>query len=106
MSDTINAGIVILKDGKTPCIAYDAPLPYPVLAVEFDRNDYNITLVYDKPRRRGASKFATPRASLTFDFPLDVRFANLIMKDQKVALACVKDGELTDLKVFLVDILS
>ena len=102
----INAGIVILQDGKTPCIAYDQPLPHPVKAIEFSKKDYNITLVYDVLRKRGTSKFASERPELTFDFPLDPRFADLIIKDRKVALACVKKGELTDLKVFLVTILT
>ena len=59
----MNAGIVILKDG-TPCIVYDDKLPFPVKHVEFCRDDYILSLVYDAP---GTSKlFARAIVSSTF----------------------------------------
>lgn len=96
----MNAGIVILPDGVTPCLAYDEPLPYAVKAIEFTRENYLLTLVYDVPRRRGSSKFNSPKQGKTFEFPLDRRFADIIMRDGVMALARMKDGQLVDLQTF------
>lgn len=95
----------MLPDGVTPCLAYDEPLPYPVKAVEFNREDYLVTLVYDVPRRRGASKFNTPKQGKTFEFPLDRRFAAVLMRDGVLALARMENDQLVELQRFYVDIL-
>lgn len=95
----------MLPDGVTPCIAYDDPLPYPVKAVEFNREDYLVTLVYDVPLRRGASKFSAPKQGKTFEFPLDRRFAEVILRDGVLAVARMEGDQLVELQRFFVDIL-
>lgn len=102
----MNAGIVILPDGITPCIAYDEALPYPVKAVEFNRADFLVTLVYDVKPGRGRSKFNAKREGKTFEFPLDRSFAELILKHNTVAVASVIKGQLTDIQRFSVNIVS
>lgn len=101
----MNAGIVILQDGTTPCIAYDEPLPHPVKAVEFRREGFTITLVYDVKRKKGVSKFSAAKEGKTFEFPLERRFAELLMENKKIALACIKDGKLVDIQPFSVTVL-
>lgn len=91
----MNAGIVILKDG-TPCIAYDDKLPFPIKYVEFCRQDYTLTLVYNAP---GASKMFAQKG-LKFDHPLDPPFAKLLEDRGNVAVARVDKSQLTEIKVY------
>ena len=93
----MNAGIVVLKDG-TPCICYDDKLPFPIRYVEFSREDYIITLVFDAP---GTSKMFGQKG-FTFPHPLDPPFASLLEERKNVAVARVTDGQLTEIKVYAV----
>lgn len=101
----MNAGIVILQDGKTPCIAHDEPLPHPLKHIQFHKGDHTVTLVYDVRPPKGASKFSTPHPARTFDFPLERRFADLLMQRGNVAVACIKGEQLLDIKIFPVIVL-
>ncbi len=93
----MNAGIVILKDG-TPCIVYDDKLPFPVKHVEFCRDDFILSLVYDAP---GTSKLFAQK-SLKFPHPLDPPFARLLAERGHVAVAKVEKGQISDIRLFFV----
>ncbi|MBI1215468.1 MAG: hypothetical protein GC185_06595 [Alphaproteobacteria bacterium] len=89
----MNAGIVILKDG-TPCIAYDEALPHPIRHVEFDPEDYQVTLVYEiegKPESREGRKFA---------FPLDHAILARLKELEHVAIAMMKDNTMAEFKIY------
>ena len=88
----MNAGIMILQDGKTPCIVYDEPLPLPVDHVEFSREDYQLTLVYKTPE--GAEK-----QGRKLEYPLDHRFVNLLTERGDVATAFLKNKKILDLQL-------
>jgi hypothetical protein len=90
----MNAGIVILRDG-TPCIVYDEHLPHLIDHVEFIREDYQITLVYKLPDH-------IPKMGRTFEFPLDPPFVKLLEQKKKVAVACVQNGDLFEIKMYSV----
>ncbi len=91
----MNAGIVILRDG-TPCIVYDEALPYPVRIVEFSREDYQVTLVYKTPE-------GAPKEGRKFEFPLDHRFVALLEERKNVAVAKIKNDQLTEIQMFFVE---
>ena len=88
----MNAGIVILQDG-TPCIAYDEALPLPIRHVEFNRDDFCVTLVFDTPGRIN-------RQGKKFDFPLDHRFVELLEERGNVAVAQIKGKQVVDIKSY------
>jgi len=90
----MNAGIVLLQDG-TPCIAYDEKLPYPIKEVEFSREDFLITLVYDVPP-------GTPPQGRKFEFPLDHPFVKVLEERGLVAVALMNAKDLTEIKVYSV----
>ena len=90
----MNAGIVMLRDG-TPCIVYDEQLPHLIKHVEFSREDYQIMLVYKLPDN-------IPKAGRKFEFPLDHRFVQFIEKRKKIAVACVQQGDLFEIKMYSV----
>src|SRR5476651_1364643 len=91
----MNAGIVTLKDG-TPCIVYDEQLPYPIHYVEFNRDDFQVTLIYKLPDNKA------PKQGNKFDFPLDHPFVKVLEKNKKVAVGFVKDKQLTEIKLYSV----
>jgi len=93
----MNAGIVILKDG-TPCIVYDDKLPFKIKHVEFCRDDFIISLVYDAP---GTSKMFAQKA-LKFPHPLDPPFAKLLEKRGDVGVARVEKGQMVEIQVYKV----
>jgi len=88
----MNAGIVTLRDG-TPCIAYDEQLPYPISYVAFSRENFQITLVYDKPRN-------ILREGRRFEFPLDHPFVRLLEERGNVAVARIGTVDLVEIKVY------
>ena len=90
----MNAGIVILEDG-TPCIAYDQKLPQAISHVEFNSENFQITLVYAVDE-----KTVQAEPGMTFDFPLDHPFVDLLRERKNVAVACVEDKQLVDIKVY------
>jgi hypothetical protein len=90
----MNAGIVMLRDG-TPCIVYDEQLPHLINHVEFSREDYQITLIYKLPDN-------LPKMGKKFEFPLDHPFVKLLEKKKKIAVACVQNGDLFEIKMYSV----
>ena len=86
----LNAGIVILQDGTTPCIAVDSALPHPLKHVEFNRNDYLLTLVYDTKDQQ----------TDTFDYPLGHDFVELLSTRKNIAVAQMKNKQVSDIKMF------
>ena len=96
----MNAGIVILQDG-TPCIAYDGVLPFAIRHVEFSREDYQVTLVYDTPERDLAREAPDIRG-WKLGFPLDHRFVALLKRRGNVAVASVKNSQLSEIKMYSV----
>ena len=89
----MNAGIVVLKDG-TPCIAYDEKLPHPVRHVEFNREDFRLSLIYEIEGQPDS------REGRTFDFPLDHAILALLKEQEQVAIAKIKDANLTEFKIY------
>jgi hypothetical protein len=89
----MNAGIVMLQDG-TPCIAYDEALPFPIRHVEFSRDDYQITLVYEAPGDATQGR--------KFEVPLDHPFVNLLEQRGTIAVALIKKNQLVDIKLYSV----
>ncbi len=89
----MNAGIVILQDG-TPCIAYDEVLPFPIHHVEFSREDYQVSFIYETPDKSIQSR--------KFEFPLDRPFVTLLEKRKDVAVAYIKNGDLFEIKMYSV----
>jgi hypothetical protein len=109
----MNAGIVILQDG-TPCLVYDETLPHPVKCVEFCRNDFLVTLVYDAPAEvkksatgnvvLGQSKIAQmmktpPKQGRKLEYPLDHGFVAVLEEKKTIALGVVLQGQLADVKL-------
>lgn len=90
----MNAGIVMLRDG-TPCLVYDEQLPHLIKHVEFNREDYQLTLIYKLPENLG-------KHGRKFEFPLDHRFVQHLEKKKKVAVACVQNGDLFEIKMYSV----
>ncbi len=86
----MNAGIMMLEDGKTPCLVYDEPLPLPIDYVEFSYEDYQLTLVFKTPA--GAEK-----QGRKLEYPLDHRFVTLLQERGNVATAFYKNKQVTDL---------
>lgn len=91
----MNAGIVVLRDG-TLCIAYDEKLPHPIRHVEFSRDDFQITLVYDVADER------LGKQGKTFEFPLDHPFVKSLEDKQNIAIACMSKGQLLEIKMYSV----
>lgn len=90
----MNAGIVMLRDG-TPCLVYDEQLPHLIKHVEFSREDYQLTLIYKLPDN-------IPKMGRKFEFPLDMPFVKLLEQKKKVAVACVQNGDLFEIKMYSV----
>lgn len=89
----MNAGIMILQDGKTPCIVYDEQLPFPIDHVEFSREDYQLTLVFKTPEGQ-------EKQGRKLEYPLDHRFVNLLKGREDVATArIVKNKQVSDLQM-------
>lgn len=91
----MNAGIVVLRDG-TLCIAYDEKLPYPIRHVEFCRDDFQITLVYDTADERPGMQ------GRKFEFPLDHPFVRSLEEKKSIAVACMSKNELLEIKIYSV----
>jgi hypothetical protein len=90
----MNAGIVMLRDG-TPCIVYDEHLPHLIKHVEFDPEDFQLTLIYDLPAN-------LPKMGRKFEFPLDHRFLKVLRQRNKVACAVVQNGDIFEIKMYSV----
>lgn len=92
----MNAGILILQDG-TPCIAYDQQLPHLIKHVEFDPADYQIMLIYDI---KGGAKSKMMKQGKKFEFPLDHGFVKLLDGRKNIAVACIQQGQLFEIKLY------
>lgn len=92
----MNAGIVILRDG-TPCIAYDEKLPYAIKHVEFSRENFLLTLVYDVP---GASKISGRKQGKTFEYPVDHPFVKTLEQKRVCAVAAMGALDLLEIKIY------
>lgn len=90
----MNAGIVILEDG-TPCIAFDAALPFEVSHVEFSEETHQVALMYAIPGGR-------VRDGYVLAFPLDPPFTALLRERKEVGVAHIKDNNIIDLRLCLV----
>ena len=93
----MNAGIVMLQDG-TPCIAYDERLPFPIHHIEFCRGDFQISFVYDAPKKGPGGSFM--RETRKFEFPLDHPFVKLLEERGNVAVAYMNKTDLLEIKVY------
>jgi hypothetical protein len=91
----MNAGIVMLDD-DTPCIAYDEELPGVVDCVEFNPENHQLTLVYEKPDANGNRGYE-------FSFPLDPLFTALLRERVDVAVAYLTGDQLVDIKRCIVN---
>jgi hypothetical protein len=89
----INAGIIVLKDGS-PCIVYDGALPHPIKHVEFCRDDFQLSLIYQLPSDK------MPKDGFKFDFPLDQKFVTLLDQKKQCAAAFVKDQQMVEIKMY------
>lgn len=98
----MNASIIMLQDGKTPCIVHDAPLPHAIDYVEFNPADFRLTLVYKDARAPGASKFSAARHGHRFDFPLDHKYVALLEELKYVGVAEARDNKLLDFAIYSV----
>lgn len=94
----MNAGIVNLEDG-TPCIVYDEALPYAISHVEFNEENYQISLIYKMP---GSS----PKQGREFAFPLDLPFVELLRERGDVAVAFMKGKQVIDLNIYSVKFIA
>jgi hypothetical protein len=90
----MNASIVMLRDG-TPCLVYDEQLPHLIKYVEFDPSDFQLSLIYKLPDN-------IPKTGRKFEFPLDHPFVQLLEKKKKMAVACVQNGDLFEIKMYSV----
>ena len=93
----MNAGIVVLQDG-TPCITCDEPLPHPVKRVDFSREDYQLTLVYELENGDKQQK--------KFEYPLAHDFVELLDEKRLVAIAIVKEDQVIDINIYPVAFMS
>jgi len=91
----MNAGIVSLQDG-TPCIVYDEALPYLIDYVEFNEENHQITLVYILPPG------VKGKQGMEFPYPLDSDFLEVLRDRGDVAVAFVKNKQLSDITLFSV----
>ncbi len=89
----LNVGIITLKDGS-PCIVYDEALPHPIKHVEFCRDDFQVSLIYQLPDDKA------PPQGIKFDFPLDQKFVDLFEKKKMCAVGFVKDQQLIEIKAY------
>ncbi|HYD19328.1 MAG TPA: hypothetical protein VEF76_12705 [Patescibacteria group bacterium] len=94
----MNAGIVILRDG-TPCIAYDNKLPYPIKHIEFSRETFQLTLVYNVP---GVSKISGRKQGHTFEYPLDHAFVLNLEEKGMCGVAAMGAKDLLEIKLYSV----
>jgi len=95
----MNAGLLTLQDGSA-CLAFEGELPFPLKHVEFNPEDYRITLVFDRPRAPGKSMFTQKKEARTFDFPVDPLFANLFKISSTISVAQIIDGQLIDIHLY------